>query len=179
MFCRNCGNKLDSGVKFCSRCGTKNEIQIVQQMSNNKKNNVDSLKDNNNPNFLLSNIIVFLLFIANMCLLFLGIIISLFKSLMESSVASGWFLIIIPVVAVMFVIPQFIGIILSGINLKIKNYIMLIFIFIVSVISLITTISSHSSSFADNNGILFWICLISSVALCIIILLKLIFKIKK
>lgn len=176
MFCRNCGNKLDSGVKFCSRCGSQNEIQVVQQISNN--NNVDSLKDENS-NFLLSNIIVFLLFIANMCLLFLGIIISLFKSLMDSSVASGFFLLIIPVVAVMFVIPQFIGIILSGINLKIKNYIMLIFIFIVSVISLITTISSHSSSFADNNGILFWICLISSIALCIIILLKLILKIKK
>lgn len=176
MFCRNCGNKLDSGVKFCSRCGSQNEIQVVQQISNN--NNVDSLKDKNS-NFLLSNIIVFLLFIANMCLLFLGIIISLFKSLMDSSVASGFFLLIIPVVAVMFVIPQFIGIILSGINLKIKNYIMLIFIFIVSVISLITTISSHSSSFADNNGILFWICLISSIALCIIVLLKLILKIKK
>jgi len=176
MFCRNCGNKLDSGVKFCSRCGSQNEIQVVQQISNN--NNVDSLKDKNS-NFLLSNIIVFLLFIANMCLLFLGIIISLFKSLMDSSVASGFFLLIIPVVAVMFVIPQFIGIILSGINLKIKNYIMLIFIFIVSVISLITTISSHSSSFADNNGILFWICLISSIALCILVLLKLILKIKK
>lgn len=179
MFCRNCGNKLDSGVKFCSRCGTKNEIQIVQQMLNNKKDNVDSLKDNN-PSFLLSNIIVLLLFIASMCLLFLGTVISLFKLLMDSSDssgASGWFLIMLPVGAVMFVIPQYIGVILSVINLKIKNYKMLIFIFIASVFSILSTIFSYV--FSDNNKILFWLCLIASIGLSIIVLLKLIFKIKK
>lgn len=34
MFCRNCGNRLDSNAKFCSRCGTQNKIQIVQQFQN-------------------------------------------------------------------------------------------------------------------------------------------------
>ena len=40
MFCRNCGNKLDSCAKFCSRCGTKNEIQVVQQVQNPTNNYV-------------------------------------------------------------------------------------------------------------------------------------------
>lgn len=40
MFCRNCGNKLNSNDIFCSKCGTKN-IQIIQQVPNTNHDNIN------------------------------------------------------------------------------------------------------------------------------------------
>jgi len=36
MFCSNCGNRLDEGIKFCANCGKKIDDKIVQQ------NNIDT-----------------------------------------------------------------------------------------------------------------------------------------
>ena len=37
MYCKNCGNVLDSNSKFCSSCGAKQEIQNVQLNNVNSK----------------------------------------------------------------------------------------------------------------------------------------------
>lgn len=42
MFCKNCGNELKEGVKFCSKCGTKlvvaSEIEETNSSSNINSN---------------------------------------------------------------------------------------------------------------------------------------------
>jgi len=180
MFCRNCGNGLNESDLFCSSCGTKKDIQQVQTniLNTNNQQNIKLEDNNEKSNPILSNLVVFFMFIANMVLLFMGIVISFIKDLQETSAASGWFLIIIPVIAIMFLLPHIVGLILSGINLKIKNYIMLIFTFIASLFCVFSTLLSHDF-FLDSNMILFWICLILSVVLSVILLLKVILKIKK
>lgn len=30
MYCKNCGNKLDDDAKFCTKCGTKTDLQIIE-----------------------------------------------------------------------------------------------------------------------------------------------------
>lgn len=181
MFCKNCGNKLNDNDNFCSVCGTKveNGNNIVGENSFNQNIQNSTISNIKSNNFLLSNKAVLWLFSVNTLLLFFGIINGWYNLLMDSDVASGFFIFVSFIIAFIFIIPHSIGYILSTINLKIKNYVMLIFIFIVSVLSLFTTIASYSPSMANNNGILFWICLILSVALCIIVLFKLILKIKE
>lgn len=177
MFCSVCGTKVENGNNIVVENSFNQNIQN-STISNIKSNNVDSLKDNIS-NFLLSNKAVLWQFSVNTLLLFLGIINGWYNLIMDSGVASGFFIFAAFIIAYIFVIPHCFGYILSTINLKIKNYVMLIFIFIVSVFSLFTTIASYSPSLTNNNGILFWICLILSVALCIIVLFKLILKIKE
>jgi len=36
MFCSNCGNRLDEGIKFCANCGKKIDDNVLQQ------NNIDT-----------------------------------------------------------------------------------------------------------------------------------------
>lgn len=127
----------------------------------------------------LSNKFVFYMFAVNMLLLFFGINFEMFKSLQGLSYGSGFFLIIIPFIAAFYSIPQVTGLILSMVNLKKNNYVLLIFIFIASILSIFSTISSSNPSSMNNSGILFWVCLISSIILSVILLLKLILKIKE
>lgn len=53
MFCKNCGNKIEEGTLFCSKCGVKvdstNNI-VSETLGNNFNNNV-----NNTPNANLNN----------------------------------------------------------------------------------------------------------------------------
>ena len=119
------------------------------------------------------------MFNLTMVLLFFEIIVAFIKSLSESSVASGFFLLIIPFIAAMCTIPQCIGTILSGINLKIKKYGIIVAMFIFSLISIFITIKTYDKSFVGNNGIMFWISLILSVVLSIVLLMKLILKNKQ
>ena len=158
MFCKNCGNKSTENNLFCNHCGTKREPQKFKPS--------------------LGNLIIFWGFISNMLLVLAAIFIGVFKSL-DSSGGSGFFLIIIPFMPIIIVLtqllPQLIGVILSRINLKKNNYIMLVFIFIASIISLVLTLE-YSFSYSGISGILFWIGLILNIILCIITLLKLIFK---
>lgn len=37
MYCKNCGNKLDSNSRFCTSCGAKQEIQNLQPNNINSK----------------------------------------------------------------------------------------------------------------------------------------------
>ena len=39
MYCKNCGNKLDSNSKFCSSCGFENNIQSIEQKNIEKNKN--------------------------------------------------------------------------------------------------------------------------------------------
>lgn len=176
MFCSQCGKQTNENKSICGECESKTtNFNVYDNQFSNKQNSVTF----SNENFFLGNKMVFYMFAVNMLLLFFGIVFELFKSLQESSANSGFFLIIIPFIAGFYSIPQVIGLVLSAINLKIKNYVMLIFIFIASLLSIWTTVESSNPSGADNNGMLFWICLISSITLSIILLLKIIFKIKK
>jgi uncharacterized membrane protein YvbJ len=59
MFCKNCGNKLTEGEKFCTKCGSgvnsenntnTQNVQNVQNNTNNIQNtqNVQSIQNNTN-----------------------------------------------------------------------------------------------------------------------------------
>lgn len=49
MYCRNCGTKLEEGVKFCSNCGANNVKDIVETVNANSQyqsNNNEMYHDN-------------------------------------------------------------------------------------------------------------------------------------
>lgn len=128
----------------------------------------------NKNNYILSNRIVSFIFLFNMILIFVGTYNGMCVLLGNSY--NGFAIIIIPILASMYSTPSYIGLILSSINERKKSYIMLIFVFIFSLLSIFTTICSYSN--AGNTELLFWICLACNIVLSIIILLKLILKIK-
>lgn len=177
MFCKKCGKALNNWDLVCPNCREKvestNNIVVENNLNDNKNNAINSI---DNIKKILNNKAVYILFEINMILLVIGVVISLFKPYFSSSGGSGWFIIIFPVAASMLACPQAIGVILSRINIKRKSYKMLFFIFLFSIISLVTTIYSLE---VGNNGILFWICIVLNIFLCVIILLKLILKIKE
>lgn len=179
MYCKNCGNKLNTDDKFCINCGVaKDNIKENERIIND--GNLQNIKKegNNKKNWLLSNLAVFIVSLVNILVLLVIFMVDIIKST-DSSGGSGFFLILIPfmpiIVLVSVLLPQLVGLILSGINLKIKKYKMLIFIFIASVISLLMV----NELFYNNYNILFWFCFSLNIILSIIILLKLIFKIDK
>lgn len=127
-------------------------------------------------NKYLNNLSIYWMYAVNLLLLFISIVVAFFKSIQNSDAASGFFLLIIPMVAAFFIIPQCIGTVLSAINIKIKKYVMLVFIFITSLLSLGSIIISYSV--CDNTGIMFWITLIECIILIIMLLLKLALRIE-
>lgn len=161
MNCKNCGNIIENNSIYCGGCGKKIEYK------NNK--------------FFLKNYFMLILFILNIILIFIGQCISYTKELFSQSYGNGLMLIFIPVIAfvmsLVYVIPQIIGTILSTINIFIKKYVLLIFVFFSSLASLITTILTYNIKF--NSGLIFWLTLIEVVILNIIILYKLINKINE
>lgn len=61
MFCRNCGNKLNESDTFCTKCGTKKEVNVA--INNNKNNNpLKSFK----VLFIISTIIFFIILIIDL-----------------------------------------------------------------------------------------------------------------
>jgi len=48
MFCRNCGNNIENGVKFCNKCGTMQPDNV--QVNNNVSFNADMQMNNIQPN---------------------------------------------------------------------------------------------------------------------------------
>lgn len=66
MYCKNCGNKLDSNSKFCPSCGTKLENKINSSEISNI-HNAKSINNNNNieKNKKIINIICQILLIFN------------------------------------------------------------------------------------------------------------------
>lgn len=172
MYCKNCGNKLNDNAVFCSKCGVKNEADVIQQSISNNKNSVANFK----INFLLSNTTVLKMFNLNMLLLSLAVFSAILRSVedsqLDSQASSGWTLIFSPVIISICVFPHLIGAYLSTINLKRKSYTLLIFIFIISIICLIIVFTGP----LDVHNHIWWICLISSIILCMLILLKLILK---
>lgn len=66
MYCKNCGNKLDSNSRFCTSCGAKQEIQNLQP------NNINSKKKDKLIKIL--GICAWVLFGLSIVTLFLGII---------------------------------------------------------------------------------------------------------
>lgn len=174
MFCKSCGNKLNQNDSFCSSCGNK-----IEKINNNQSIDTQINIKEEKTNFFLSNLFVFQMYMLTMVLLFIEIIVAYFKSLANSSAASGFFLLIIPFIAAMYVIPHCIGTILGAINLKVKKYGMIIAMFIFSIISILMTIGTYDKSNVGNNGFMFWVSLILSIVLNIVLLLKLILKNKK
>ena len=47
MHCKNCGTKINEGVKFCALCGTKTEQIITEQIATNPAKNVAIIKCGN------------------------------------------------------------------------------------------------------------------------------------
>lgn len=46
MFCKNCGNEIKDGVKFCDKCGTKVKINILTDIKKDDEKTYDnSLND--------------------------------------------------------------------------------------------------------------------------------------
>ena len=156
MYCKNCGNQLNESMLYCPNCGNKKESKNAQS---------NTSQENTKRNIFLSNQVVFVMFIINMILLCIEIT----KSLI--GVNSGFMLFFIPIICLTISIPLIIGLILSGINLKMKNYKILIGIFISSLFSIILILSLHSKLFSLLN--------IVTISLSIIVFLKLILKIYK
>lgn len=48
MFCRNCGNNIENGVKFCNKCGTMQTDNV--QVNNNVSLNTNVQMNNIQPN---------------------------------------------------------------------------------------------------------------------------------
>lgn len=168
MFCRNCGNQLKESDLFCNQCGMKQEVQSEQSKD---VNNVAPSYDDKKSNFWLSNLFVFIMFLINAILTAVNVVVAGIKSLIDANIGNGLLLIVLPVIVVFYIIPHIIGIILSLINIKQKNKLLLIFTFIASLFSVISVIAAY------NVGITFVICLISNIALSIITLIKLSSKI--
>ena len=61
MFCRNCGNKLNESDTFCTKCGTKKEVNVV--VNNNINDN--PLKSFNKL-FITSSIIFFIILLIDL-----------------------------------------------------------------------------------------------------------------
>ena len=133
--------------------------------------------------FIVKNVTILLLFILSVVLLFVAQCSTLISSAIGTSETggSGFFIILVPIIAIMsiflYIIPQFIGIILSIANMKKKNSLLSIFIFIIALISLLMTIFASSS--LNISGGMFALCVIGNVALSIITLIKSIIEIKK
>lgn len=52
MFCKTCGNQLNSGDKYCSKCGTPVVVNNNESVVNNTNNNVSN---SSNVNYSMNN----------------------------------------------------------------------------------------------------------------------------
>lgn len=60
MYCKNCGNKLEEGSKFCSNCGYSVEVD-----NNNNMNLKENIMDINEKKLKLEKFILIFLFILS------------------------------------------------------------------------------------------------------------------
>lgn len=136
-------------------------------MNKDKSYYLNLLKKFSNYSFLEE------LFALNLVLSIFGMGYALLEALFDSEYGNGLFLIAIPIIVCIFSLPQIIGRVLVSINKKRNSRIILVFMFIASIFS-VGVIFSFYSGF--NKGIFFFVNMICSVILTIILLLKLIFE---
>jgi len=103
MNCKNCGNKLNDNDTFCSNCGVKNEIQIVQQLQNRTNNSNVNKKWKILNTSTISLIIFIIIILANV------IVYPLSLSDDETSGMEWFFFVLLPS------IPLFMGSFVLGI----------------------------------------------------------------
>ena len=138
MFCRNCGNQLGNNDLFCNKCGAK-------QVSINSESNIRN-SNNKKQSFSVINLIILLMFLVYVATLCMSIMFSGVESMRRapSGSTNGLMLIGIFIIACICIIPQIVGSILSIVNMFLKKQIISVFIFVVSVISLISIIIYYS-----------------------------------
>jgi len=138
---------------------------------------------NKKEKFIFKNGTILCLFILSIILLFVGQCSTLISSAVNTSESggSGFFIVLIPIIAIMsiflYIIPQIVGIITSIINIKKKNSILSVILFVIALISLLMTIFASSS--LNISGVMFALCVIGNVVLSVIALIKSIIEVKK
>ncbi len=161
MFCNNCGKELSENEIYCNKCGTK---------VNNKSTNNAKVK----YKFILSNWIVFVLFIIEVILLIVAVFDEFINIMSEMPASNGLMILAVPVIAIPFCIPQFAGATLSAINIAVRKHILVIISFVLSLISVVSIMLSHTM--IPITGIWYSINLILSIVLSVILLVKVIKK---
>lgn len=175
MFCKNCGNQLGENDLFCNKCGAKQENEN-RQVNINNQNNIKS-SNNKKGSFSVIKLIILLMFLVNAISLCISIMTTGTKSLLEAPTGStnGLMLIVIFVIACICIIPQIVGAILGIVNLFIKKQMISIFIFIVSLISVIAIVIYYNFGILLNG---FGLNLVLSVSISIISLIKMVSKVQ-
>lgn len=180
MKCNKCYFENSDSNKFCENCGNNLMMNNIKENKNNLENDINTQLDGYKKiSKYLSNKIVLFLFLIIFGLTFIYSLISAYvdASQCEPGGCSGFFIIFIPIIACIYSIPLFVGLILSLINLAIKKHIMLILEIISCVFSLKILLYAGFVESYDRFMIFKYIIVILTVILIIICLLKFILSI--
>lgn len=181
MKCNKCCFENSDLNKFCENCGNS----LI--LNNNKRENKNNLENDINTELdlykkiskYLSNKIVSFLFLIMFCLTFIYSIISAYvdASQCEPGGCSGFFIIFIPIIACIYSMPLFFGLILSLINLAIKKHIMLILEIVSCVFSLKILLYAGFVESHNRFMIFKYVIVILTVILIIVCLSKFILSV--
>ena len=173
MKCNSCNNIINYGYTVCPYCG---EYVQYSNQNNNINNNI---KKNNKmlyDNVFYSNLAVLLLNSFIFISIILLVTIDTFNEMASMNFGSGFFILLFPLVIIIYTLPYIIGVVLSIIQLFVKKQFMNLLILIFSIIGNIMMIKLFELNFDNIINLFFVIIFVCSIALSLILIVKLIFK---
>lgn len=163
MYCKNCGNKLNDNDRFCIKCGNEVQTNIISN------NNLTQIKYNK----LLSNKFVCLMVVINLIFNSMIYVMTAIMENVNQASYSGLWIIFLPIILIFFNLLLWVNLILSIINIKKPQFVFLILIPIFAVLTLFLSIQ-----WSYYNGLFYWLYIIQTILLGVLMLVK-IFMYKK
>lgn len=173
MKCNSCNNTINYGYTVCPYCG---EYVQYSNKNNSINNNIKKKNKMLYDNEFYSNLVVLLLNLFIFIFIILLQTIEFFNVMASMSFGSGFFILLFPLVIIIYSLPYLIGVVLSIIQLFVKKQFMNLLILIFSIIGNIMMIKSFELNFDNIINLFFVITFVFSIALSLILIVKLIFK---
>lgn len=173
MKCNSCNNTINYGYTVCPYCG---EYVQYSNKNNSINNNIKKKNKMLYDNKFYSNLVVLLLNLFIFIFIILLQTIEFFNVMASMSFGSGFFILLFPLVIIIYSLPYLIGVVLSIIQLFVKKQFMNLLILIFSIIGNIMMIKSFELNFDNIINLFFVITFVFSIALTLILIVKLIFK---